>query len=229
MNKNLVEMLDEATFLKDLKSDFFPLSESSMSRIISKYFDIGFIIISASRDCETIKGSLCDEEELLKQIKINRLNDKQLKSDLRQSKFGYLPVFGGFKEKNPETGELVDTPMPELSYIITSKTHKDTDNNKLKQLGLKLIKKYNQDSFLYKPPNSLDQNAYWIDQSGKIDMTFEGPVEPDDLTQQFYTQLRKGTKRRFTFTEGMIFWIPLPPAGVDIARRRYGEQFYRFK
>ena len=46
------------------------VTEAGLGRILGKYFDIGFIIISAERSCEAEKGQKCSEaEELEQQIK----------------------------------------------------------------------------------------------------------------------------------------------------------------
>ena len=123
MTKRLVEIIDEMSFKKDLKDSFRVLSESSMSRILGKYFDIGFIIISASRDCQTIKGSPCDEKELLDQIKTNKENTNSLAKDIKNSGFGFVPTYGGFQEEVEGTGEKVV--VNELSFIVPAQQWKD--------------------------------------------------------------------------------------------------------
>ena len=90
---------------------------------------------------------------------------------------------------------------------------------------------YNQDSFFYKPPNPEDTKAYYIDQQGGEDMEFSS-FRPEDVAQEFYTQLKKGRKRRFTaLPENLekIIYLRQHPKSVWEARRRYGEIFLRFQ
>ena len=92
---------------------------------------------------------------------------------------------------------------------------------------MELCKKYNQDSFLFKPPSNVDRNAYWITRNGDIDMTFNDVV-PNDLEQIYFTKLRKKSGR-FSLTEGQepAIFIPRSPETTADARRRYGEIFIR--
>ena len=55
---------------------------------------------------------------------------------------------------------------------------------------------------------------------------------PEDVAQEFYTQLKKGRKRRFTALPENLektFYLRQHPKSVWEARRRYGEIFFRFR
>jgi hypothetical protein len=177
------------------------LNESTLSRLISKYMDIGFIIISADRTCEAESGRDCSEAEERQQEKINKENEERIKEDIRNAGFGFVPTYGGYREErgiNKETGkkEYVDTDAPENSFIIPSKEGNDQD---LKNLGIQLSRKYNQDSFLLKEPSSVGNNAYFITKEGEVDMTFND-IAIDDLEQEYYTMFRKNS-HRFSFVQ----------------------------
>lgn len=228
------------------------LSEANLSRILTDYMDMGFIIISADRTCSGEKKRLndeakergeeipypdpdnCTKEELDWQAEENVDNEEELRQMIRRSGFGYVPTWGGFKEKvtDPETGELIekDTVRPEASFIVASveagSPTRRLDYGKLKDMGIFLARKYNQDSFLYKPPNDKDTNAYFINGKGTIDMKFSGPLEINDLMQEYYTQMRKDPEKRFSFTE---VFINKPPSGMSEAVKRYGEKFFRLE
>ena len=59
-------------------------------------------------------------------------------------------------------------------------------------------------------------------------MTFNDVV-PNDLSQIYFTKLRKAkTDQRFSMTEN-IFFVPKAPLSVTEARRRRGEFFIRIK
>jgi len=231
----------------DLEKNWQLLSEASIWNIVTKYMDAGFIIVSADRSCEaTIGASECSEEQQEQQDHLNRENRNKLRKILKSSGFGYVPTLGGFKEKlidketgevvtDPETGDpvLVDTEHPEHSFIVHSqKGAKPGDNHEeLRELGLSIASQFNQDSILYKPPNAVDPKAYYLTREGEIDMEF-ADFTVEDLDQIFYTQLAKGTQRRYTHIPEHVeraYYIPRPPNGMQEAVKRYGETFYRMK
>ena len=215
------------------------LNEADMTRVLTKYVDDGFIVITSDRTCEAEKGlsggDTCSAEESAEQDKINHQNYKEMVAAVRGSGFGYIPAFGGYKEKvvDKDTGKetSVDTDKPENSIIIVARPNIGKDHEALKALGIEIAKKYNQDSFFYKPPNPEDTKAYYIDRTGGVDMEFSS-FRPEDVAQEFYTQLKKGRKRRFTaLPENLekIIYLRQHPKSVWEARRRYGEIFLRFQ
>lgn len=221
----LRKLIEIALLKENLHKSHQRLDETDIYRILTTYMDSGFIILSSQRSCEAEKGTPCDDDEEASMEKTNKEQDKAIRKDLNASGFGYIPVYGGYKEKGKD-GKLIDVPNPEKSYIVASEERGGGANyDKLKSVGLALIKKYNQDSFLYKPPNPIDKNAYWINQSGEKTETYKGPVKANDLTKRFFTQLRRGSNKRFSFTEEVVYWVPNSPSGMDMARRRYNEIF----
>ena len=226
------------------------VTEASLGRVLGKYFEVGFIIISAERSCESEKGRDCTDEEQLEQEKLNKQNERRIKGDIQDEGFGFVPAFGGFRELvvDPDTGEQTfqDNPDPEPSFVIPLKPGKSV--SELKELGVKLSKAYNQDSFLFKPPVHGDNKAYFIDQNGDIEMSF-GNVTIADMTQVYYTYLRKSApSRRFSMTEpetdstpgpeedtgielqeNFAMYIPKSPKTFGDAKRRMGEIFIRVK
>lgn len=208
MNTNLIF----ESWRRFLAEDKEILAEAAgLGRILQDYYDVGFIVISADRTCEAETGvEKCSEKDTRRQEHKNFINYKKLRKEVRQAGFGFIPAFGGYKEKikdpdtgdykkNPDTGEYyeVDTEKPEHSVIIAARPEQDLDHNKLKAFGETLSKRYNQDTFLYKPANADDPNAYYLTKDGQIDMTFND-VTANDLAQQYYTMLRKQKNRRFT-------------------------------
>jgi hypothetical protein len=225
-------------FLAENRQNYHILSETAFSRIVTDYAESGYIVITSDRTCEAEKGSACSEEEDASQALVNKDNLVLLKQDLRSSGFGYLPVLGGYKEKlkDPETGEdvigddgepkMVDTDQPENSVIVMARG----DHEELKALGQSLSGKYGQDSFFYKPPNSVSRGAYWIKPDGSIDMSFDD-FTYNDVNQIFYTMMDRGPKHRLTaISEGreLFFRIRTSPKSTAEARERYGEEFITF-
>ena len=233
---NLRRLVETVVFQEQVVRECQVLTEASLARVLDKYFDIGFMVITADRTCEAEKGTACSEEEIAGQTKINKQNEKSLKSDLAAAGFGFVPTYGGFRERvvDPETGEeeLIDNPEPEMSYIVPaqkrgSKGQGANDAAELRQLGMDLSARYKQDSFLFKPPASEDSAAYWITRSGKEEMSFDNAVA-NDLEQIYFTKLRK-KPGRFSLTEDQQFalYIPNSPKSASEARQRYGEIFIR--
>mgnify|MGYP003633978587 CR=1 FL=1 len=225
-------------------SNYQLVTEAGLGRILGKYFDVGFIIISAERSCDTEKCHGCTEEEELEQDKLNKQNERRLQDDIREKGFGYVPTFGGFRELvvDPDSGEQTfqDNPNPEPSFVIPVKPGKSVDE--LHELGVELTQRYNQDSFLFKPPMEEDSKAYFVDKTGNIEMSF-GNVTVADMSQIYYTYLRKNSpSRRFSMTddgaaevedqqlqEGFVMYILNSPKTLGDAKRRIGEIFMRVK
>jgi len=233
---NWKKFLNESERCEQILVECQVLTEATLARVLDKYFDLGFMVITADRTCEAEKGSPCSEEELATQKATNKQNEENLKADLATGGFGFVPTYGGFRERvvDPETGEekLLDNPEQELSFIVPaqkrgSKGQEAGDAEDLKNLGMELSAKYNQDSFLYKPPSSEDSAAYWITRSGKVEMTFEN-VAANDLEQIYFTKLRK-KPGRFSLTENQQFalYVPKTPRSPAEARKRFGEIFIR--
>jgi len=146
--------------------------------------------------------------------------------------YSYIPVFGGYKETNPETGEMYDAPSFEHSLLIPNQkpfTSKSHDEDQLVELGKKLAKKYQLESFLYKPKGG-DYKSYWIDANGNITQKFTG-LSVNDITQEFFTKLFHSKNpnkadRRFTLLPEI--YMLQSPRNASEAYERFGEQFFKF-
>ena len=225
-------------YLADNKWKYRVLNETAFSRIVTDYGDTGYIILTSDRSCEAElgmpAGKECSEEDVAVQDKVNKDNMKQFLADIREAGFGYIPTLGGYKEDmlDPETGEItkVDTDKPENSVIIMARPEQRRDHEELKNVGMVLANKYGQDSFFYKPPDEIDEGAYWIKPDGSIDMKFD-TFTVNDLKQQFYTQMARGPRHRFTALDEnkeLVFRVRTSPTSTAEARRRYGEVFLKF-
>ena len=218
------------------------VTEAGLGRILGKYFDIGFIIISAERSCEAEKGQKCSEAEELEQQQLNKTNERRIRDDIRQAGFGFVPSHGGFRELvvDPDSGEQTfqDNPNPEPSFVIPLKPGKKIKD--LQELGMMLSQKYNQDSFLFKPPASEDNRAYFVDRTGNVEMSFNN-VTVADMSQMYFTYLRKNSPdRRFSMTddgpeqdeqlqESFAMYVPESPTTFGDAKKRMGEIFMKIK
>ena len=52
-------IVESVLFQEQVKQQCQVLTEASLGRVLSKYFDIGFMVITADRTCEAEKGSAC--------------------------------------------------------------------------------------------------------------------------------------------------------------------------
>ena len=160
---------------------------------------------------------------------------------MRIAGFGYLPTYGGFRETvvNPDTGEenLMDSPSAELSFLVPAQRGKKQDADDveaLKQVGIDLSQKYNQDSFLLKPPADQDSKSHFITKDGDVDWSFDN-VTPNDMEQIYFTQLRKKPGRfslvesQATETKKFVLFVPPSPSHPQEARKRRGEIFFKIK
>ena len=212
------------------------LDETTMKALQGKYNEQGFIVLTPDRTCRAEKklpeGEFCSPEEEAAQELTNKKNREEMKQLIRAAGWGFTPTLGGYKEQiiDPD-GKMrkVDTDKPEHSFLIMAKNESSRLNHKeLRNFGIEMARKYNQDSFFYKPPDSVDTNSYYIDQDGNVDLKFSGRTY-GDLSQDYYTQLAKGTEKhhpekRFTaLPESLMF--PLPPLNATDARNRRGEIF----
>jgi len=227
-------------YIFDSHHNYRILNETAFSRIVTDYGEGGYIVITSDRTCEAEKGAECSEEEEVLQSRSNALNMKGLQSDLRASGFGYLPTLGGYKEDlvDPKTGETtkVDTEEPENSVIVVARPSKGErfDHEGLKNLGMELSIKYGQDSFFYKPPDDINKGAYWLLPDGSVDLKFD-TFTINDLNQEFYTQMVRGPRHRFTavmkeeLKREIVFRVRTSPTSAREARQRYGEVFLKFE
>ena len=224
------------------------VTEASLARVLGKYFETGFMIVSAERGCESEKKRDCTEEEGMEQEQQNKKNERAIRQDIREAGFGFVPAFGGFRElvQDKETGDVSfrDNPNPEASFVVPMKPGKSLDE--LRDLGVQLSAKYNQDSFLYKPPATDDNKAYFIDKYGNVETSFSN-VTVGDMSQVYFTYLRKNSpNRRFSLTdpgageqadseeenlirENFVMYIPRSPKTFGEAKQRMGEIFIRVK
>ena len=231
MNKEeLKEIIHDQMLRLEIQNKYQVFSEASFAKVMTQYFKMGFIMISANRSCEIEKGSPCSKEELIKQVKVNRENDKKIKRDIRNAGFGFIPTYGGYIEKGEDiNGKEVEIEVKEPSFIVANRLwnrHESGDIEELKSLGIQLSKKYNQDSFLFKPPGD-DKKSFFIDKYGQVTDEFSNTTV-NNMKEIYFTQLRKSRPElRFTLKEGEFsFFVPKhPQTSATNAWSRMGECF----
>ena len=194
------------------------INEISLNRLFTKHLKDGFIIITADK-------SFIDDP------KIANTRYSELKKDIINAGYSFIPLWGGCKKINLETENIYDVASFEQGILVpnqkvgTIDTSHETDQ--LPELGKRLAAKYHQESFLYKPQEK--KEAYWIDKNGRVDYEFSN-VTVNVLLQEFFTKINKAKantnlERRFNFLNEI--YLNQAPNSLREAYRRYGEQFYR--
>ena len=225
---------------KSNKNETANLTETNVERMLSKHKDAGYIVLSAYRNSNT-------EQE-------NNIATKQLKKDINNSGFSFIPVWGAYAEAPEGDGEKPPV-QTEKSFIITnfpkgSSTPNET-TDELFEVGKDLTNKYNQDSFLYVPSEGSklytgDDLAYWIDRNGKIvDEPFKS-VSPTKDADEFFSRISKSHRdvidyknkkgeiepaqrdKSFTY-EGTLYLANTFNTLSEAQSWRKGEKFFDFK
>lgn len=198
------------TNLNAFRKGWRRIDETSMNRIMShgKY---GFIIVSASRSeiySDNPNNDLTPEYEEWCQKegreiedsanmdfwlnKRNKSEDEKLLSELRDSKYAYSKVCGGYKGTDGVTDNF------EPSFIVYCHAKEDTkaylNFDELFKFGLEIAKRYKQDSIYVQKPN--EAPIYVNSEGVKVNARESKDFIFNDYTQQYYTTIKR--KKRAT-------------------------------
>lgn len=193
------------------------LIETTLKKMLTTHSDAGYIIISAFRGEYDLRD--------------NYKRTKQLQGDIKSSGYSYFPVWGGFVETDKD-GKKHE--VKEKSIVVTNfprgSSEPKEDSEELKKLGQKLAKKYDQESFLYKPKGT-DSKAHFITQTGKVDFSFNA-ASPAVASDVYFTNLKKSRfkekgEKSFAYREGVVY-MAKKPKSLHEAYKRYGENFFNF-
>ena len=163
-------------------------NQTSLNRLLNHHTENGYVVVSACRaDWVT--------NDKLKNRQMNNIKTKELKQDIYDSGYQYIPVSGGFIEED-------GTEVRETSFIIVNYKNKSGNGekvdgfNELKTLAIDLCDKYNQMSVLVVEPG---KNPTYYTKNGDVDFELSGNVTVRDATQKFFTHIGGG--KRFSFIE----------------------------
>ncbi len=193
------------------------LAETTLKKMLSTHSDAGYIIISAFRGERDLRD--------------NYKETKRLQNDIKGAGYSYFPVWGGYVETDKD-GKKHE--VKEKSIVVTNfprgSNEPNPDSEDLKRLGQKLAKRYDQESFLYKPTGT-DTKAYYIKQSGAVDSTFNAS-SPTVAADAYFTNLKKSRFKEkdgksFTYREGVVY-MAKSPGSLHEAYKRYGENFFNY-
>ena len=199
------------------KGNYAPilLEKITIDRLMKKHGNNGFIIISANRS---------DESE-----EYNVQNTQELITDLKSSKYSYLPVYGGYKG----TDGVTDKYEPSFIVFNYDKNGEPKNWEQLRNFAIYLCDKYAQDSVFVQGPN---ESPNYLDANGnQTNSRSSKNIIKNDLNQEYFTSFSSGAEnekhgktqpigRRFTsdivFNE--IYVNPMP-CTITERMRREGE------
>lgn len=201
-----------------------PLTETNAQRVIDRHSGNGYIIISACRGGNDFGLDTNSQRGREKLNAINNTRTKNLLNDIQNKGFSYTPCYGGFIEnKGSENEESVY----EQSFIVyANKRDGSVDFDALRDFGLDMCGKYNQDAVLIKFP---DNPPAYYNRSGENEYQFSDNVSINDVTQTYFTDLHANTQgkikdgnkpTRFSFTE---CYIPPKPQCYSESHIRHAK------
>ena len=197
--------------LMGIDNKLLPISEKAMHRILDVHNDNGYIIISAYR------GERSPAE--------NRSKHLELMQDVKNSGFSFMKMYGGFIEnKGTDEEQEVQEPALFIPNFPIGKTVPFPNTDKIKDMGIALSKKYNQDSFLFKDK---DKAPAYIDKNGGVDMEFNGDFIINKGEEEYFTKLHKNNNGRFTLSENI--YVCEPPKTINGRHStllKTGESFF---
>lgn len=152
--------LSEMMGIKMNNSPMRSLNDEGVMKLLTSNITQGYIIVSADdnvgNNSQTVDG--------------NRI--REIRNDIKDSRFLYIPIFGKYEDANDESAEIYKS-----SFAIMNRKEKGEipSFNELIELGESLTKKYGQEGFIIhetnKRPtyvNSAGQRLYNFDVSENI-------------------------------------------------------------
>lgn len=160
------------------------INEMNLNRLLNKHTDNGYVMVSACRNDNS--------DDPVENRRMNNVKTKELKQDIYDSGFQYIPVQGGYHELNSDEESV------EQSFIIVNYKRGSNepveDFSELKAIAIDLCEKYRQDSVLIVEPG---KKPTYYKKDGSVDFELNGHVSVRDNAQEYFTRLGKG--RAFTF------------------------------
>jgi hypothetical protein len=160
------------------------IKETSLNRLLGKHTESGYVMVSACRNDHS--------DDPVENRKMNNIKTKELKQDIYDSGYQFIPVQGGYHELNSDEESV------EQSFIIVNYKRRmnvpQKDMSELKAIAIDLCAKYRQDSVLVVEPG---KKPTYYKKDGSVDFELNGHVSVRDNAQEFFTRIGGG--RKFTF------------------------------
>lgn len=237
--KKLIDYINERNnFLTEYRphtfnnSNLINVNESNARKLLNKHSKNGFIIVSPCRGFGDFNLDFTIKKD---QDKLNEINNKRIRemiSLIKKSNYSYIPVYGGFIEN---IGTEEEEQVYERSFIVFNYNKKGEVGNldDLKEFGIELSQKFNQDSFLYMEPG---QKPKYITKYGEVEFECGEKLEFNDFAKEYFTDLHKNTNKyigkdgrstRFTFTECYV--NPSPQCYSERISRSFNNEIFLTK
>lgn len=160
------------------------VNEMNLDRLLSKHTDHGYVMVSACRNDHS--------EDPVENRKMNNVKTNELKRDIYDFGYQFIPVQGGYHELNSDEESV------EQSFIIVNYKRGSNvpvgDFAELKAIAIDLCKKYRQDSVLIVEP---EKKPTYYKQDGSVDFELNGHVSVRDNAREYF--MRQGKGRTVTF------------------------------
>lgn len=181
------------------------INEVNAKSLIDRHTKDGYIIISPCRGYADFGLNPNTDKEKL--ASINRKRVRELIELIRESGFSYTPVYGGFVENQGTDQEEI---VYERSFVVypLDRSGELQDFAELREFGIDMARRYNQDSVLVCEPNG---TPAYVNQNGEIDFELSNNMAFNDVSQTYFTDLHKNTDKfkdmkdrkptRFSFVE----------------------------
>lgn len=165
------------------------LLEASLSRIWHHHGKTGFGIVTAWR------GRRPEAKNDAELLALNKKAVAELRADIKASGFGFIPVEGVGQEKRG--GKIVQSPEP--SFLVpNSKRGKPASPSELRDVIMRLGKKYEQDAVVIHDPET---GTEIISPDGTV-FNHAKSFSPNTIGE-FFTRLRGSRTFRL---EGLEWW-----------------------
>ena len=209
------------------------LHANRLSEILGIHNNEGYIIIGAF---------LTDANGVLNFQK-RRERTELLRTEIKASGHGFAPAWGKLVENE---GTANERKITEQAFIVLSLPFsyetRFYDAESVKELGTIWCRRYEQDFFLYKPRGG-SRKAYCLDRDGEFIKEDEEVIKELVVSNVFNPPLTRYAQLKLYFSEiaesrssagnnsykftGDLF-MAQAPEGVEEAKARFGELFYRW-
>lgn len=228
--------------LSACRSRFFKDDENEVPRDVYNEEDApkDSIFITSMNEYNKYKNSNATlavaDANLVSGQKLSAINNRRtiiLKNKIIKSNMSFIPVYGGYKEIGSNVTSY------EKSFIVFNFDRKGNkfDNDYLVNNAIQLGKEFDQDSVLIKLPNKSPKYIITDPNNmnfGETDFEFSGDYTLNDITQEYFTALKKikndsnsvGKPQRFTF-EG-VYINPSPRSVHEATRRHHMNELFEF-
>lgn len=153
------------------KNGMISINEYNIKKIIDRHSEDGYIVIYASKAAD------------------------KLTKMLKQYRFSYTPIYGGFIENK---GSAYEKFFYERSFIVYCRDRSGhrLDFDKLVRVGLEIGNSLDQEAILVKAPKECPKYVSTLDDTlGRVIWIFPNGLSFNDFCQEYFIDLHKNTDK----------------------------------